>query len=183
MQQDGPSLLDVSLRQGEKSLRVTKGTVTLEKAPFSLVFTARGPFSVYVHACVEDTSFRAASEGKWVGDIPGFSGSGTLEGARNPEAALVFSPDEPNYWFYTSEEEHRFSSVSRDSGKLVCEREIERFVFTEQGKTVPVGDYREDRVYLVIMELEWNRDYSEKLEKSRRLLKIDFTSAGGDGTN
>ncbi len=183
MRQDGPFLLDVSVRQGEKSVRGAVGTVTLEKAPFSLVFTARGPFSVYVHACMEDTSYRAAAEGKWVGDIPGFSGSGTLEGAQNPESALVFAPDEPNYWFFTSEEEHRFTSVSRNFGKLVCEREIKRFVFTDKGTTIPVDEYRGDSVYLVIMELEWNRDYSEKLEKSRRLLKIDFTSEGKDDSN
>lgn len=150
-------------------------TVTLRKDTFTLVFAFRGEDAVLVGASFTPESYGPAAAGAPLEEIPVFDGMGMAEAPFNPDSLLMVNRSSPSYWHYFGDSEHRFTTITREKGIIVCRRTVAAVLYLETtGDIVPVGEMAEDTLYFVFARTEWADDYSRQIELQRDYLKIQF---------
>ncbi|MCP4133953.1 MAG: hypothetical protein GY754_23485 [bacterium] len=165
----------VSIEQDGLTKDIENNEVELLKKPFSIVIHFPEPDSVFVNASFEPGSFMAAFEGKKVEEVVGFEGKGMAEELFNKEETLMLSNSSPNFWQYASANEHRFSDVITKEGVYICKRNVSHIINVDNdNEKITVSNLKGNALYLVIMKMEWNEDYTQKIEKKREFIKISF---------
>ena len=166
----------ISIEQDGAAVDIVNNRAYLEKKPFAIVVTMANPDSVFVSASISPKSFESACSGMRVDEISGFSEEGITEELFNREQVLVLSDHSPNFWQYTNENEHRFSEVSSEQGAIRCKRVISYIQdLDSKREKMQLSDFKGRHLYLVFMKLEWNKDYSKKIEKKRVCLELVFS--------
>lgn len=152
-------------------------TVLLKRKPFKIILFFNGTGSIFVHASTEQLMYMLAQEGKWIGDIPGFAGAGMIEPPGNRDYSLVIENKGYSVWQVADEKDSRFDQVKKNDNGFLCTRTVRFLKDGQEGSLVPVELYKQESLYLVLILVEWNSSFTEKIEKKRRLLKIQFTSS------
>jgi len=165
----------ISIEQDNLVKGINNNEVLLEKKPFTIVISFLLPDRIFVNASYAPDSYNKAGMGMEVSELIGFKNTEIPEELFNKEDVLMISNKSPNYWYYANKNEHRFSEVIKKGGVLICSRKISNvLVFDKLKKKIAVTKITADTIYLVFMKLEWNDDYSKKIEKKRELIKLIF---------
>lgn len=168
-------IINLKVVQNGETAEIRENTVQLRRAPFSLIFTFPRPDGLLIHASMNNRNYLQAETGAPLSDLPGFRNTSISEELFNRESMMYVSDDSPSYWYYTDETDHRFNSVTATDQGLICRRDINSITDITTGKNLLLsGQEAGDTVYIVIIKADWNRDYTERIELSRRLLKITF---------
>ncbi|MCL1865723.1 MAG: hypothetical protein FWF73_07935 [Spirochaetes bacterium] len=172
---DSTDRIDVSVEQGDQNIAIVDDAVEIRRRNFSLVFRFKQPDSVLVNASFHPETFNNANEGLPLDELAGFKDTGITEELYNKNSALYISYKSPNYWYYVDDKDHRFTSVVKNENGFICTREITSFIdFDGSGDKNNIGNVMQKEFYLVIVKSEWNRDYTKRIEKSRRMIKFKF---------
>ena len=166
----------VAFEQEGTILPVENHQVNLKRAPFAILVYFTEADSLYVHSSRSRTTFDLTAGGSPVAQLPGFKESEIQENLFNSEKTLYLSEKAPAFWKYTSEREHNFSSVKNENNVFVCRRDITSL--TEQGNegtATPLEKISPGTFFLSMIKMEWNEDYSKRIEKKRQYFILSFT--------
>jgi hypothetical protein len=170
-----PHIINLKIIQDRETVEIKDNTVQLRRAPFTLLFTLLQPDGFLIHASIDDKTYAKAEAGYPLSELPGFSNTSISEELFNRESLIYLSEDSPSYWYYTDETDHRFNSVTASAEGYICRRDINSIIDISTGKNMLLnGRGKNDTVYIVIIRADWNRDYTERIELNRKLLKITF---------
>ncbi|HOW80925.1 MAG TPA: hypothetical protein PK573_00060 [Spirochaetota bacterium] len=155
--------------------------VKLRKKPFTVIVSFAESDGLFVSASLKADSYLAAINGEKLEDIAGFSGPGLEEELFNKDETLALSATIPNYWNYTSDSDHRFSEIIVKPDVLLCRRNVSRLNLVDYRKKTDLVDLKETEIYLVFMKIEWNKDFSRKIEIKRECVKLEFSPVDKKG--
>lgn len=166
----------VTIEQNGVVKEIIDNTVSLGRGEFFMIFTFPAPDSLYVNASFDSETFDLVKLNTPVEKIAGFSSTAMAEDLFNQDETLMISRLSPSYWHYAGEKDHRFTSVEVFKSGIVCRRKIS-FIADVDGKKnrEPLKSIKNDFLYLSFMKLEWNRDFTGRIESGRKWLRIDFT--------
>jgi hypothetical protein len=172
---DAADRIDVSVEQSDQIISIVDDTAEIRRIKFSLIFKFKQPDSVLVNASFHPETFNNAYEGLPLDELAGFKDTSITEELYNKNSALYISYKSTNYWYYVDDKDHRFTNVVKNEDEFVCTREIASFIdFDGSGDRTNIGNVMQKEFYLVIIKSEWNRDYTKRIEKSRRMIKFKF---------
>lgn len=172
---ESAGFIDVYIEQEGRIINFIDNTVRLKKSQFRMVFNFRQPDGFLLNASFNPDSFNVAAGGGGLELIPGFLNTGIAEEPFNPDYTMFISSDSPNYWYYYDDGDNRFDSVIKEDNVLKCKRTVSSVIDLEnKGEKKDIGHIRNDTIYIVIVRIEWNGDYTKMIEKSRRFLKIEL---------
>ncbi|HOO72842.1 MAG TPA: hypothetical protein PK926_13890 [Spirochaetota bacterium] len=154
---------------------VENNTVFLKKKPFTIIVSFSENDGVFVNASLKPESFAAAMNGEKVDNIPGFRDPGLDEEMFNKDEMLAVSVAVPNFWHYSSDNDHRFTEVITKKNVLMCRRNISHINLVDYRKKIDIADLKESELFLVFMKMEWNNDFTRKIEIKREFFKLDFS--------
>jgi len=158
---------------------ISDHVVYLEKKPFTLILQFAGNSNIFLNASCTPESFKATALNTPVESIEGFRESEIAEELFNRDETLILSRRAPLYWHYANENEHRFSEVIKRPGYVICRRRISWIRNMDADRErIPLSRQKEDDLYLVLVKMEWNTDYSHRIEKKREYLRIIFRPDG-----
>ena len=167
--------IDVSIEQGDQNISIVDDAVEIRRRKFSLIFKFKQPDSVFVNASFHPETFNNAYEALPLDELSGFKDTGITEELYNKNSALYISYKSPNYWYYVDDNDHRFTSIVKSEKEFICKRDITNFIdFDGSGDKNNIGNIMQKELYLVIVKSEWNRDYTKRIERSRRMIKFKF---------
>ncbi|MBX2980015.1 MAG: hypothetical protein KF905_12025 [Flavobacteriales bacterium] len=153
----------VSVEQDGITLEQVDGRVSLKPAPFDLVLHLPQSMGVLVHASLDGTTHRLATEGAAMEALPGFAETGMAEGLLNTELELLLSPDAPNYLFYDNDQEHRFNAVSGSPEEgYRCVRTVASLYEVEAGSRVALSTLKAP-LYLVLIHRVWGEPEQQRV--------------------
>jgi len=175
----GFSQFRLSIEQDGLVRDISEHIVYLEKKPFTIIIQMTGSAGIFVNASLSPESVKSAASAVQLDGIEGFRETEVQEGLFNSEEILALSRRAPNYWNYVNDSEHRFSQVIKRPGAIICRRRISWIQNLDADREkIPVSRLREDSLYLVFMRLEWNTDYSSRVERKREYMRIIFVAPG-----
>ena len=167
--------IDVYVEQGDQDIAIIDDTVEIRRRKFSLIFKFKQPDSVLVNASFHPETFNNACVGLPLDELSGFEDTGIIEELYNKNSALYISYKSPNFWYYVDDKDHRFTSIVKTEKEFICRREIASLIdFDGSGDNNNIGNVMQKELYLVIVKSDWNRDYTKRIEKSRRMIKFKF---------
>lgn len=169
------NIINMTIKQNDETAELLDNTVQLRRAPFAFLFNFTQPDGILVHASMDNSTYVKAEAGKPFSELPGFKHTSISEELFNKESFLYLSDDSPSYWYYTDETDNRFNSVYKDESGFTCRRDIKSIIDISTGKDkLASGQMKGDTIYIVIIKADWNKDYTERIELNRKLLKITF---------
>ena len=172
---DAADGIDISVEQSGQNISIVDDTVEIRRIKFSLIFRFKQPDSVLLNASFHPETFNNAYEGLPLDELAGFKDTGITEELYNKNSALYISYKSPNYWYYVDDNDHRFTNIVKGENGFICTREIASFIdFDGSGDKSNIGSAMQKEFYLVIVKSEWNRDYTKRIERSRRMIKFKF---------
>ncbi len=178
---NGQSGLDFRIVQDGIEKDIINNEAAIYRKPFTIEFRFTGKENVFINASFNSGSFRAAGENRPVNEISGFRGTVITEELFNSGEILTISDTNQNFWHYSNENDHSFNEVKKENGRIICIRKISSFQTGETEKNrIKLTDVKEEALYLIFMKLEWNKDFSRKIEKNRRIIKLTFMDVETD---
>lgn len=170
-----PEFIDVYLEQDGRIINIINDTAEISKKQFRFVFNFRQPDSVLLNASFDPGSYESARIGSPLKQIPGFQNTGIAEELFNAEYFMFISDNSPNYWYYSDDSDSRFDSVTKDENGYTCRRTVSSLIDLEgKAEKQDIVKIKQDTIYIVIVMIEWNADFTSMIERSRRYLKIKF---------
>lgn len=167
--------IDLYLEQDGRIINIIDDTAMIKRKQFCFVFSFRQPDGILLNASFEPASYESAAGGAPVENIAGFRNTGIAEELFNPECEMFISNDSPNYWYYADETDSRFDYTAKDERGYTCRRTVSSFVDLHgKAEKQEISKIRQDAIYIVIVMIEWNDDFTKRIERSRRYLKIKF---------
>ena len=149
--------------------------VALKKKPFTIVISFLAPDGVFVSASLSSETQLQTIAGMVADDIKGFSPTQTDE-LFNKDEKLLISDTSAGFWYYSGKNANNFNSVSAPNGIIICRRNISKLSSTDnQDESILIEQLNGDKIYLSFMKLEWNNDYTSRLEKKRDYYTISFS--------
>lgn len=168
-------MVEIYIEQGGSRIEIRDNTAELRRTPFSIVFKFSRPDSIFVNASFSSESFNNASNGLPLSELIGFKNPGIDEEPFNKQSILYISNDAPNLWYYTDDTDHRFNLIKKDDMGITCQRDILSVADIDAGsQKTELIKLKKDIIYLVIVTVDWNEDYTRMIEKSRKLIKLKF---------
>lgn len=158
--------------QNGRIVSLKGNSVLLDKETFQLVFTLKHEEGILVHASFNPYTFNEVSNGVLVDDIETL-GMGMAAGLYNPSESLVVEDSAPSYWFYDSEEEHRFDSFQNVVRGIECIRTISNLENIEDESLMSIVKVNRP-LYLVIVSSVFEVDTETEVKEVLRYLKIDW---------
>jgi hypothetical protein len=170
-----PRLVEVFIEQSGNRIDIKDNTAEIRRMPFSFIINFSRPDSIFINASFSSESFNNALAGLPLNELIGFRNPGIDEEPFNKQNILYLSNDTPNLWYYTDDTDHRFNLIKKHERGVICQRNILSIadVDSENLKT-ELNKLKKDTIYLVIVTVDWNEDYTKMLEKSRKLIKLKF---------
>ncbi len=157
----------------EKDIENTE--VLLYKKPFTLIISFNGPDGIFVNASVDPQSYNLARDGVDLARIKSFDETVVAEESLDNDEVLIISKTSSNFLYYENENDHQFDIITAASGILQCRKKISTLINLDVAKKkLNIAEIKDDAIYLVFMKLDWNENFSKKIEKKRYCLKIIF---------
>lgn len=147
--------------------------VTLKKEPFDVVFEFPAPMGVLVHASYNPETYDLALDGKPMKKLPGFENTGMAESKFNEDNEILLNATAPGYWYYDSEEDHRFDEVTAKAGTITCKRRVEFFNEVDSNRIMQVTDATAP-LHLVFISYERSESDKEAVETHRVPVRIEW---------
>jgi hypothetical protein len=162
--------------------------VEIDRGPFDLVLVFRDPTSagqisgsvksvgVLVNFSFRDEICRGFRDDRSLKEILRNPDDfmGMAEHSFNPEEKVVVDDITPHYLYVASRDDHRFSSVARMSGAVVCRRLIAYYSHLESiEEKSPIELIQGDSLFISLLHSEWGQNY-ERIEKQRECVEIRF---------
>lgn len=168
-------IIEVTVEQDGSPIDIVEDTAELRRSKFTLKFRLAGPESILVNASFADETYNNALEGLPLAELAGFRNSGIAEDLFNKDSVIYISHDTPNFWYYTDDTDHRFTSVTKSDNGYICSRDISGVIdLDSSGEKTDLGGIRKKELFLVMIKSEWNEDYTRLIEKSRKIIKLKF---------
>ncbi|MCA5005834.1 hypothetical protein [Sphingobacterium bovistauri] len=149
----------LAVNQGGKSIKEKDNVYLLEPKTFVLQMAARNVEGFLVGATFDrDVYMSAIGEGDL--EVSWFSETGMAEELFNADQSMFISNDAPSYWYYDSEDDHRFDRDPK--GNLtdwIGNRTIRQFDDLLNEKTIQVDTYQ-GSVFLFIYKPEYDDEYN-----------------------
>lgn len=150
---DKPGRFQVAVEQAGKTVAVTNHTVTLQRAPFALVFTLDGVNAVSVSAATSDALLQDARSGKDLHRAFGFTFKAYALSNKN-ERELLIVEENPNegfsYLYYDAPENHRFNEVVKNGNRITGRFRVSRIELSGPAKFEgPVAGFPSQNLFLV----------------------------------
>ena len=174
-----PSIpLIVAIEQNGYFLDVVDDTVYLEKAPFSLLLALELGESVKVNVSPSPRAFEIATGGGSIAETLETDGR-WMGGAEEPNNARNFIDikfDETSWqgWFLEDDYDS-FNWVSPQSDFYFCTRIVENFT-VEFADLTPIEELPVDELFVVLVDLDINDDYTVFTEKRSVVFHLIFES-------
>jgi len=167
--------INITIIQNSEIIEPQNNTYRLRRAPFSIRLTFKQPDGLLIHTSLNDRTYIKAESAYPLNELPGFMNTSIAEELFNMESLIHVSESAPAYWYYTDETDHRFNTVVPVESGYLCIREISTIVDLDSGKeAITLSRMTGDTLYIVIMKTDWNKDYTERIELSRKIFKITF---------
>lgn len=167
--------VEIYIEQGGNRIELRDNTAELRRTPFSIIFNFSRPDSIFVNASFGSESFNNAINGLPLSDLVGFRNPGIDEEPFNKQGILYISNNTPNLWYYTDDTDHRFNLIQKYEKGIICQRDILSVADIDaDGQKTELQKLKKDTIYLVIVTVDWNEDYTRMIEKSRKLIKLKF---------
>ena len=163
----------VILEQNGKSIVPVNNVVTLDKSEFSLVFEFDAPMGLLINASFDKTTYQQAKEGKPKSTLQGFENTGMAEGLFNDSEEIFLSDEAPSYWFYEDETAHRFNTIEKKEGKIICKRTINNLYDINAGENIKVEAVGQS-LYLVFISYKRGKTITDEIEIKREYIKIEW---------
>lgn len=170
-----PRLVEVFIEQTGNRINLKDNTAEIRRIPFSFIINFSRPDSLFVSASFSSESFNNAQAGLPLTELIGFRNPGIDEEPFNKQNILNISNNTPNLWYYTDDTDHRFNLIKKHEKGIICQRDILSITDIDSGsQTIELNKLKKDTIYLVIITVDWNEDYTKMIEKSRKLIKLKF---------
>ncbi|HOP63299.1 MAG TPA: hypothetical protein PK358_07805 [Spirochaetota bacterium] len=167
--------VEIFIEQNGSRIDIKDNTAELRRAPFSVIINFSRPDSIFINASFLSESYNNASMGLPLNELLGFKNPGIDEEPFNKENTLYISKSSPNLWYYTDDTDHRFDLIKKSERGIICQRSISSVMDIDtEGQAIELPKIKKDTIYLVIMTVDWNEDYTQMIEKSRKLIKLKF---------
>ncbi len=171
-----PSYIDISIEQDGQPVEIVDNIAEIRKSPFTIIVKLKSGDGILVNSSFSPDSFNNAKMGLPIDEISGFTETGIAEELFNINSTVFVSKNSPNFWYYSSETDHRFSSVTTEGETVICRRKIDSLTNIDSGNSrTELLQLNEDAMYFVIMKIEWNQDYTKRIELERKIFIIKFT--------
>lgn len=170
-----PEFIDLYIEQDGRIINIIDDSVTINRKQFRFNFRFSQPDSVLLNASFNPGSFDSAAGGTPLDQIPGFINTGIAEELFNAEYFMFISDDSPNYWYYSDDSDSRFDYTLKDERGYTCRRTVSSFIDLDgKAEKQEISKIRQDTIYIVVVMIEWNEDFTKMIERSRRYFKIKF---------
>lgn len=133
------------------------GEITLSKQPFQIQIEHIIDEGVLVGATFDEGLYRSAI-GEADLEVSWYENTGMADALFNKDKSVMVSNDAPNYWFYSSAEEHRFDRDPRASrGRYVGKRTIANIALLDPYRKISVQQIKKD-LYFVFYESTYDTE-------------------------
>jgi hypothetical protein len=167
--------IDITIEQDGNVIDIIDDTAEIRRTKFSFKIKFLQPESLLVNASFKSETFNNAKEGLPLADLSGFKNTGIAEDLFNRESAIYLSKDSPNFWYYSDDLDHRFTSVLKTEDGYICSRDVSCIIDLDgTGEKTDLIKIKEKAIYLVLIKIEWNESFSKMIEKSRKVIKLKF---------
>lgn len=166
----------IEIYQNGKPVGISNNEVTLQKAPFDIVITFKDTAvskDILLNTSINPKTFLDALQNVPMDSLAGFQESGMAEVLFNEDRDVLLSYSAPSFWFYDSDELHRFNMVKKDGENLICTRTIESLYSVETKESIALNKLSYP-IYMVFITYEYNKDFSHRIENQRFMLKINW---------
>lgn len=164
----------LAVEQDGRPVKVAGHAARLKKAPFTLILTFNAPMGVLVNISTKNASFEAARTGRRLGEIPGFTSLGFIEGYFNEARAVRLSEHDYHYWYYQHDGNHRFDKTELNGGRIVCRRTVAAFSMDDKELVLPIAHLPGNTLYLVFLLAERPSPFRETVDQQREYLRLSF---------
>lgn len=171
-----PKSFQIEIYQKGKRVGITNNEVALQKAPFDIVITfidTAASKDILLNTSINPKTFLDALQNVPMDSLAGFQDSGMAEVLFNEDRDVLLSYSAPSFWFYDSDELHRFNMVKKDGENLICTRTIESLYSVETKESIALNKLSYP-IYMVFITSEYNKDFSQRIENQRSMLKINW---------
>lgn len=159
------------IEQNGYRIAAHKNTVKIDPGTFNIVFEFPEPMGVLVNGSRDQATYKAASRNESFEQLPGFSETGMAEGLGNKDKEIILAEYAPGFWFYDDDKTHRFNSVERKDGKLICKRTIENLYDKTSQTSVKVADTK-GKLYIVAVSAKKGKTWDDKIEVHREYIIV-----------
>lgn len=171
-----PKSFQIEIYQKGKRVGITNNEVALQKAPFDIVITfidTAASKDILLNTSINPKTFLDALQNVPMDSLAGFQESGMAEVLFNEDRDVLLYDSAPSFWFYDSDELHRFNLVKKDGKNLICTRTIESLYSVETKESIALNKVSYP-IYMVFITYEYNKDFSHRIENQRFMLKINW---------
>ncbi len=170
-----PRLVEVFIEQAGNRIDIKDNTAEIRRIPFSFIINFSRPDSIFINASFSSESFNNALAGLPLSDLIGFRNPAIDEEPFNKQNLLHISNDTPNLWYYTDDTDHRFDLIKKHDKGIICQRNILALAdLDSDSQKTELSRLKNGIIYLVIVTVDWNEDYTKMIEKTRKLIKLKF---------
>ncbi|HOP28737.1 MAG TPA: hypothetical protein P5120_01690 [Spirochaetota bacterium] len=170
-----PRLVEVFIEQAGNRINIKENTAEIRRIPFSFIINFSRPDSIFINASFSSESFNNALAGLPLDELIGFRNPGIDEEPFNKQNILHVSNAAPNLWYYTDDTDHRFNLIKKYEKGIICQRNIHSIAdIDSEGQKTELNKLKNGIIYLVIVTVDWNEDYTKMIEKSRKMIKLRF---------
>lgn len=165
----------VKINQGGRVITPINGTYTLDKSTFDVVAEFSNSVKILVNAHTTDTTYKQALQGKSISELTGFETTAMAGHPYNKGLTLQIAEKSPGYWHYENLNNNHCNRISLTNGTLSCTRTVANIYDADTNTAKPVSQFEKESLYLVLISFERGKSYSDRIEKARKLVKIQFT--------
>jgi len=163
--------------QDGKKVPVSFHTVTLKKKPFSIFIELKKTDHLQLNFNLDPYILNGFERNVPIWEIikPVEKFMGMAEGDFNEGKEIFISDYSCHYWYYTSDQDHRFNNVTKQGDSLVCERIVENIFTIGDDEAKPVEQFDGDTIYAVFIYMTGQYDGPGKIvELQKNYVKIIF---------
>lgn len=165
---------NVTIEQNGVQQKIAHNSVSLHPGAFDIVIELPEPMGLLVNASLSKKTYQLASQNAPLDQLPGFKETGMAEGLLNSDRDVAISDEAPNYWFYDTDKENRFNSVTKSGNSLICKRTIENIFEPRTETSTKISDVHKP-IYLVFVSYESGEGITDRIEVQRQYIAIKWT--------
>lgn len=167
--------IDLMIEQNGNRIDIVDDTAEIRRSNFSMRFKFAQPDGILINASFHAETFNNSKEGLPFNELSGFKNALISEQLFNKDRVIFISFSSPNFWYYGDDSDHRFNTVLKSENGYLCTREISGIIDLDESEDkIDISKVKENEIYLVIIKIEWNNDYTQMIEKSRKMIKLKF---------
>lgn len=167
--------IDLIIEQNGNRIDIVDDTAEIRRSAFSMRFKFTRPDGILINASFHSETFNNSKEGLPFNELTGFKNTLISEQLFNKDNVIFISFGSPNFWYYSDDSDHRFNSILKSENGYLCTRDISCIIdLDDSDDKIDISKVKEDEIYLVIIKIEWNKDYTQMIERNRKMIKLKF---------